>query len=518
MAEGGFDPTDPTTETTPLIPDTGDDDDDTNPWDNLDLNQIPVTEEPTPGDTDSTQPFEPGAASTPAGEQIPMVTRTKLPQEQQGPRTAETSFGGGNSQDRELTPLEKQVGYKLTEIENLAGRVLTLKEQMAFREVKDEFQKADLTKIDARYSYAKRAGGAGRGGEIIEVKFRDRDKWYPLKTKSAGDTDKTFNQSIPPNLQKLILEPDLPSKDAVDEEIAAANAALQAQQKQEAAQLKALQQAQTKAAEAQRLRREMAAIRGRTKDAEDRIQQLEDTQGPLDKEAIQKLKDEKRKLAADHQAKRKQLDALAKAAKEAQKLQQDINKTRLSKGETERRLGQLKAQKDALQPLDKLKQKAAELNEHIIEDMRIIEDENTSPSEREAARERLAVRNEELEMVNEEIGVRERQRPLLERVKEIFKKYGWTLQAVVLAVGLVLGALALAGLNGLKAGTKAVGQGLKTIGQKLGSLLPGLIGSIVSFIFKAAGQVLSFLGEHAWLLILAVVAFFMERLLKKRRT
>ena len=189
----------------------------------------------------------------------------------------------------------------------------------------------------------------------------------------------------------------------------------------------------------------------------------------------------------------------------------------ISKGETELRLGQLKGQKDAIQPLDELKQKAAELNEHITEDLRIIEDENTSPSEREAARERLAVRNEELEGLNEEIEARERQRPLLERVKEIFKKYGSTLQAVVLAVGVVLSALALAGLNGIKAGTKAVRQGLETIGQKLGSLLPGLIGSIVSFIFKAAGQVLSFLGEHAWLLILAVVAFFMERLLKKRR-
>ena len=88
---------------------------------------------------------------------------------------------------------------------------------------------------------------------------------------------------------------------------------------------------------------------------------------------------------------------------------------------------------------------------------------------------------------------------------------------MVLAVGLVLGALALAGLNGLKAGTKAVGQGLQAVGKKLGSLLPGLIGSIVSFIFKAAGQVFSFLAEHAWLLILAVVAFFMERLLKKKR-
>ena len=80
--------------------------------------------------------------------------------------------------------------------------------------------------------------------------------------------------------------------------------------------------------------------------------------GPLDKEAIQKLKDEKKKLANDHKEKPKQLDALAKAVKEAQTLQQDINKTRLSKGKTERRIGQLKGQKDALQPLDELKQKA----------------------------------------------------------------------------------------------------------------------------------------------------------------
>ena len=147
----------------------------------------------------------------------------------------------------------------------------------------------------------------------------------------------------------------------------------------------------------------------------------------------------------------------------------------------------------------------------------VLDDENASPSEREAAKKQVEQADRALERINADIEGEEEKLPLRERVKRIFKKYGWTLQAVVLAVGLVLGALALAGLNGLKAGTKAVGQGLKAIGQKLGSLLPGLIGSIVSFIFKAAGQVLSFLGEHAWLLILAVVAFVMERLLKKRR-
>ena len=333
-------------------------------------------------------------------------------------------------------------------------------ESRSRKEIEDDFPNADWTQLKVRDKRAPRSGGA-----VIQIRYHTRDKWYDLYTKSAGDTQKTLNQTISKEIKRALFG--VYSDDEIDAAIAATNKALLNLHKQEETQQKALQQAETKAAEAQRLRREMEVIRGRTKDVAARIQELEDTQGPLDKDAIQKLKDEKRKLVADHQAKRKQLDALAKAAQQAQKLQQDINKTIISKGETERRLGKLKAQKDAVQPFDELKQKAAELNEHITEDLRIIEDENTSPSERTAARERLAVRNEELEALSEEIGVRERQR---------------------------------------------------TIGQKLGSLLPGLIGSMVSFIFKAAGQVLSFLGEHAWLLILAVVAFFMERLLKKRRT
>ena len=258
-------------------------------------------------------------------------------------------------------------------------------------------------------------------------------------------------------------------------------------------------------------------MRNRIKDVDDRIRELEDAHGSLDTEAIQGLKDDKRALESDHQSKRQQLSQLQKNAKQADIIRKDIDKLMLDKRGLKECLEELGAKKDALKPLDEVKQNKEELETKIAEGKRVIADENTSPSERAAAEGRVAANEAELERVNGEIEVRERQRPLLERVKEIFKKYGWTLQAVVLAVGVVLSALALAGLNGIKAGTKAVGKGLKTIGQKLGSLLPGLIGSIVSFIFKAAGQVLSFLGEHAWLLILAVVAFFMERLLKKRR-
>ena len=91
MAEGGYDPTDPENDKTPLIPgDDDDDDDDTDPW-NVDLSKYDPDGNPI--DPDRTGPFTPGAASTPAGEQIPMATRTRLPTEQ-GPRFEETSFGG----------------------------------------------------------------------------------------------------------------------------------------------------------------------------------------------------------------------------------------------------------------------------------------------------------------------------------------------------------------------------------------------------------------------------------------
>ena len=55
------------------------------------------------------------------------------------------------------------------------------------------------------------------------------------------------------------------------------------------------------------------------------------------------------------------------------------------------------------------------------------------------------------------------------------------------------------------------------LGKMIGSILRGLLGAIVSFAFRTAGQVISFLGKNAWLLILFVAAFLIEMFLKKRR-
>ena len=88
---------------------------------------------------------------------------------------------------------------------------------------------------------------------------------------------------------------------------------------------------------------------------------------------------------------------------------------------------------------------------------------------------------------------------------------------ILIATGTTIGAVIGALTRGLKATGKALGNGLKDVTVKLGSLLPGLIGSIVSFLFRAAGQVIGFLAEHTWLLILATVAFLFEKYFKKQR-
>jgi len=158
-----------------------------------------------------------------------------------------------------------------------------------------------------------------------------------------------------------------------------------------------------------------------------------------------------------------------------------------------------------------------ELDKSIQKDKEILRDENvTSVELRERVRDRI---NENTQRRNEIINERdalEERLPLRERVKNIFKKYGFTVAAVVLAVGTVIGVIVNSLTKGLKSVATGVGNGLKTLGKKIAQILPGLIGTIVGFIFKTAGSVISFLGKNAWLLILGVAVFMVERFQKRK--
>ena len=247
--------------------------------------------------------------------------------------------------------------------------------------------------------------------------------------------------------------------------------------------------------EKQKLSREMDSLTNQIRDLDEHKLELEDVHGSLNTEEIQKLKDEKRALEGEKKNIQQQISQLQKEIIDYNTKQEEVNQLR---HETE----------ELRETLNELEQEAEELNRKITEDKQLIDDENTSPSERAAAEARVAENEAELDRVNAEVEARERERPLLERIKDIFKKYGWTLQAIFIAVGVILSVIALA----VKKGTKVVSQKLNDVKQQ-----PGFIGSIVNFIFKAASQVFAFLSEHTWLLILVVVAFFMEKMLKRRR-
>ena len=218
----------------------------------------------------------------------------------------------------------------------------------------------------------------------------------------------------------------------------------------------------------------------------------------------------------DFQNAKKEVAALEKQAKTKSKAQKSADQLRAKIASKESERNTMEARLNDTRTLDELKEQEAELQRQNEEDQAVIDDENTSPSDKQAAEGRVAERQEELARLQMQIDERERALPLRERVKEIFKKYGVTVTAIVLAAGVTIGAVVGAITNALRATGKALGKGLKDIGSKLASILPGLIGSIVSFLFKAAGQAIGFLAEHTWLIILAVVAFLVEKYIKKQ--
>ena len=151
---------------------------------------------------------------------------------------------------------------------------------------------------------------------------------------------------------------------------------------------------------------------------------------------------------------------------------------------------------------------------------KIINDENAPISEKEKAKEEIEEFNQELNEIENEgeieaegLSLSDR---LREKVKAIFKKYGVTVTAIFLAAGVTIGAVVGAITNALKSMGNQLANSLKTVGAKAASALPGLIGAIVSFLFKTAGQAIGYLAEHTWLLILAVVVFIFEKYIKKR--
>ena len=244
------------------------------------------------------------------------------------------------------------------------------------------------------------------------------------------------------------------------------------------------------------------------------VEQLKENQGSEDEI---KRKDELIKnLKKDLKTKKKEREELQKKSKNEEKRQEKIDQLQSRLYEEERKRNELEENLYSTKTFDALKEQEIHLQRLNEEDQAIIQDEMATSFDKEGAEERVAARNEEIARLQTKIAEREATMPLRERVREIFKKYGVTVSAIFLAAGVTIGAVVGAITNALKSMGNQLANGLKTVGAKAASALPGLIGAIVSFLFKTAGQAIGYLAEHTWLLILAVVVFIFEKYIKRR--
>ena len=140
--------------------------------------------------------------------------------------------------------------------------------------------------------------------------------------------------------------------------------------------------------------------------------------------------------------------------------------------------------------------------------------ETASDNQREQIDANIEQQQNEISRLEAENEIIEERMSLRDQVKLIFKKYSFTVFAVVSAVGLVIGVIVSNLKKGLTSLGKGVGGALKNIGKKIGEILPGMIGAIASFVFKTAGEAVGFLAKHAWLLILAAVTIMIEKFKK----
>ena len=366
--------------------------------------------------------------------------------------------------------------------------------------IKNKFPRGDFGKLGP-IGFGKKPGNENTivsyGTKVGETEIFRKDGKGLLKK----FTDK-FKTSLGPEAESLIAQE--------NEEIRNERQRLREAEKQrkEAAKL---------ASEREKLAQEVQNLRNKKERVDAQIEKIQEEQGTnVESESeLRRLQQLKKNYQKDFENAKKEVAALEKQAKA--KEQTSIDQLRASLAAKESKRNTMEARLNDTRTLDELKEQEAELQRQNAEDQAVIDNEDSSPSDKQAAEGRVEERQEELARLRMQIDERERALPLRERVKEIFKKYGVTVTAIVLAAGVTIGAVIGAITNALRATGKALGKGLKDIGSKIASALPGLIGSIVSFLFKAAGQAIGFLAEHTWLLILAVVAFLVEKYIKKRR-
>ena len=346
MAEG-IDPT----EQTPHIPGTedGDDDDDVFDW------EAPIYVDPDEPET--TQPFEPGAASTPA---------TRLPPEKQG-----------------------------------LNRDITSQDAMAKSELENIFPNMARKELEFKYEKAPKSGGA-----VIKVKYHTSDTWYSLYTKSKGNEEKTFNTNLPQRISQALGK-------SAEEIIAEDNTALQDTQRRldEAQQAEARLNAQAQKQEQETQERQR--LETQLEQINQRIDNMVNEGGTERERQMEtdRLKRESAKLKRDIDAAKKLEKGYAQTAKEQDKVAKEVERLKRQYENQRQKRDTTEAALNRTKPLDELEREREELKRKIEKDREIMNDKDATSRERMVAGVRFSENTDELARLDPQIQEREQELP-----------------------------------------------------------------------------------------------------------
>ena len=128
-----------------------------------------------------------------------------------------------------------------------------------------------------------------------------------------------------------------------------------------------------------------------------------------------------------------------------------------------------------------------------------------------------------------------------ERIRTLFREQGITIVSVLTAFGMIIGLIVESVIpttsgtttpkpppkdgSGVKDWVKKqlsnLGKLLSTLAGKAAAALPGIIGSIVSWLLSSAGKVVGWFGEHLWALVVLVAGLLYasaREFIRKKRT
>ncbi|KAL9958549.1 hypothetical protein ACROYT_G035578 [Oculina patagonica] len=365
------------------------------------------------------------------------------------PNMASTFYHHGEEHEMQ-TMQHEQSGLPETSYDEtpLLGSAQSMSEK-AWNALKGVFPESSSTNLEASYSLKGRlqVKMAGAGKKLYDL--------FTTKRGTGGEQQlnpsltKEIRKELGPMTQKLI--------ERDDEEIKDERQRLRETEKE----VKEGEKIKTAKEKAKQKLQDLKMKKERAQARKDQLGSNVENESEL-RELEQRIKN----YQIDYENTKKEIAALEKQAKQKEKYKKIANQQRAIIAAKEIERNTLQERYNDTKTFNELREKEAELKRQNDEDQAVIEDDNASPSEKQAAEERVAERTEELARLQTQIAERERALPLRERIKEIFKKNGVTVTAIFLAAGVTIGAVIGAITNSLKATGKALGKGLSDVGSK----------------------------------------------------